>query len=354
VPPGGQRVSFLKSRRLAIFLALAVLLLGLVITYVSFSRRYAAAGAEAGTAFLQQIGAQGAEAAYDSTAQGFRAQQTKQSFVDLTKQLALDEVDEVSWSSRSFSGFSAALKGTASLHTGAKLPVEMTLVRENGAWRVAGMSVYRDTAQEGDFAEAVEALSRQDYPHALELLQPLAEQGFAPAQFNLGVLYAAGYGTPADQAKAAAWFEKAAAQKYAEAENALGTFYREGTGVAADPARAAELFRKAADQNLPKAQYNLGVLLERGEGIAQDKAQAASLYLAAADQGFAEAQYSIGLCYADGVGVAADPVQAYKWFTLAARGNEPNAAGDLQKVVAKLTPDQRTAADALVTEWHVK
>ena len=37
--------------------------------------------------------------------------------------------------------------------------------------------------------EAKSAYDRGDYPVAVRLFRPLAEQGLAPAQFNLGVMY---------------------------------------------------------------------------------------------------------------------------------------------------------------------
>ena len=37
-----------------------------------------------------------------------------------------------------------------------------------------------------------------DYPTAMRLLRPIAEQGYASAQFNLGVMYEMGLGVPQD------------------------------------------------------------------------------------------------------------------------------------------------------------
>lgn len=41
----------------------------------------------------------------------------------------------------------------------------------------------------GQFDEAVAALRRDDYATALKVFRPLAEQGHAGAQYNLGVMY---------------------------------------------------------------------------------------------------------------------------------------------------------------------
>ncbi len=48
------------------------------------------------------------------------------------------------------------------------------------------------------FAEGVAAYMRGDYATALRELRPLAEQGDANAQFNLGLMYDDGRGVPQD------------------------------------------------------------------------------------------------------------------------------------------------------------
>jgi len=49
-----------------------------------------------------------------------------------------------------------------------------------------------------------------DYPGAMELLRPLADQGNAAAQYLVGLMYANAQGFPEDGAEGARWFEKAA------------------------------------------------------------------------------------------------------------------------------------------------
>ena len=44
-------------------------------------------------------------------------------------------------------------------------------------------------AAAGPFEDSAAAYQRGDYTTALQLLRPLAEQGDADAQYNLGVLY---------------------------------------------------------------------------------------------------------------------------------------------------------------------
>ncbi len=70
----------------------------------------------------------------------------------------------------------------------------------------------------GPLEEGAAAYQRGDYATALRLLRPLAEQGDAAAQNNLGVISANGRGVPQDDAEAAKWFRLAAEQGLVEAQ----------------------------------------------------------------------------------------------------------------------------------------
>jgi len=56
----------------------------------------------------------------------------------------------------------------------------------------------------GDFEDALAAANAGDFQKAFRLWKPLAEQGNADAQFNLGFMYDNGDGVPKDDAKAEA------------------------------------------------------------------------------------------------------------------------------------------------------
>ncbi len=53
---------------------------------------------------------------------------------------------------------------------------------------------------------------RGDYATALREWRPLAEQGNAEAQFNLGSMYYHGYGVPQDYVQAHMWYNLAASR----------------------------------------------------------------------------------------------------------------------------------------------
>ena len=73
-----------------------------------------------------------------------------------------------------------------------------------------------------------------------------AEQGFAAAQYNLGLMYANGQGVRQDYAEAVRWFRKTAEQGLAKAQYNLGLSYAQGQGVSQDYVQAVRWYRKAA------------------------------------------------------------------------------------------------------------
>src|ERR1700734_2433937 len=97
-----------------------------------------------------------------------------------------------------------------------------------------------------DFQIGLAAYNRGDFAAALQEWQPLAEQGDANSQYNLGLLYARGEGVPQDYQKAIVWYQKAAEQGVPAAEYNLGVMYANGQGVTANPQEASKWFLQAA------------------------------------------------------------------------------------------------------------
>src|SRR5258708_5317015 len=120
------------------------------------------------------------------------------------------------------------------------------------------VSAFATPVAAGTFEDAVDAHARGDYAKALRLIRPLANDGDASAQFNLGLTYMAGQGVQQDDAAAVLWFRKAAEQGNALAQSNLGTLYLYGRGVAQDDTEATMWFRKAADQSDAIAEINVG------------------------------------------------------------------------------------------------
>ena len=112
------------------------------------------------------------------------------------------------------------------------------------------------------------AYQRGDYATALREWRPLTEQGYADAQFNLGVMYDEGRGVPQDDAEAVKWYRKAAEQGDAGAQYNLGVMYGNGLGVPQDYAQAHMWYNLAASRFPPgedrdKAVKNRDIVAKR-------------------------------------------------------------------------------------------
>ncbi len=104
-----------------------------------------------------------------------------------------------------------------------------------------------------DFNKGVAAYESGDFATALGEFRPLAEQGDADAQYNLGVMYEKGRGVPQDDKIALKWFTLSAEQGYARAQNNLGVMYYNGEGVIKDNVYAHMWGNIAASNGLEKA-----------------------------------------------------------------------------------------------------
>ncbi|GAQ92188.1 hypothetical protein KFL_009420010 [Klebsormidium nitens] len=105
-----------------------------------------------------------------------------------------------------------------------------------------------------------------------------ALEGAASAQYKSGLYFA-----NKNEALAAKLFSKAAEQGYADAQYNLGVCYSHGRGVVRNRVLAAELYSKAADQGHASAQFNLGVCHQFGRGVDKNEALAAHLFKNAVD-----------------------------------------------------------------------
>jgi TPR repeat protein len=105
----------------------------------------------------------------------------------------------------------------------------------------------------GPVEDAVAAYLSGDYATALKLLKPLAEQGNAEAQNQLGLMYGTGQGVPKDFAEAARWSRLAAEQGNTVGQASLGFMYEDGDGVPKDDVLAHMWFNLAAAQGYKDA-----------------------------------------------------------------------------------------------------
>jgi TPR repeat protein len=121
----------------------------------------------------------------------------------------------------------------------------------------AGVSVSQD------FQVGMDAARKGDYATALREWTPLAEQGDAGAQYNLGLMYGNGDGVPQDDKNAMKWYTLAAEQGHASAQTSLGVVYANGYGVQQDYVYAHMWFNIAASSGEQNAPENRDLVAER-------------------------------------------------------------------------------------------
>ncbi len=208
---------------------------------------------------------------------------------------------------------------------------------------------------------------RGDYPKALEFYRLSHSRGSAIAAHNIGMMYIAGQGVPADEDRATRyirkaanrglteamvtmatrakngqgmrasnrlavfWYEKAHDAGDALAANDLGLMYKNGYGVREDDTRAIELFATALhrDPNNSVAAYNIGNAYETGEGVPVDIGWARAHYVLAFNAGDADAAAELGRLHAEGVGTIVDPSAAVEWYSRGTAGGSLSATVSL-------------------------
>jgi TPR repeat protein len=222
---------------------------------------------------------------------------------------------------------------------------------------------------------------KPDGKESIRLLTEAANQGYAPAEYELGRIYLYGRGINTDYAQALVWERKAAEQGDPRAQRDLAFMYERGFGVEADPAKAAEWNRKAATQGNAEAQLHLAKGLDEGVGVSKDSEEARKWYSKAAQQEQPAAQlelaresagqgncpvavhwyeeaaahaqeqamYELGSLYLNKCGQDKD--KAFTWFTIAARFGSSEGKAEADKLAKTLSAAQKKRDQLRVAEW---
>ena len=222
---------------------------------------------------------------------------------------------------------------------------------------------------------------KPDGKESIRWITKAANQGYAPAEYELGRIYLYGRGIPADYGQALIWERKAAEQGDARAQRDLAFMYERGVGVAADPAQAAEWNRKAAMQGNAEAQLHLAKGLDEGAGVNKDAEEARRWYSKAARQdqptaqlelarqsagqgncpvavhwyeeaaghGQTQAMYELGRLYLRKCGPDQD--KAFKWFKIGARFGSTESKAEAEQLAHRLTLAQKKHAELAAAKW---
>jgi len=108
-------------------------------------------------------------------------------------------------------------------------------------------------AASADFEAGLAAADRGEFAEAMSQWLPLAEQGYASAQYNVALLYRNGWGTAQDLGEAIMWYWAAASQGEVGAQYDLAGMYAAGEGMPATPVEAWAWFDVAARGGHPDA-----------------------------------------------------------------------------------------------------
>lgn len=184
-------------------------------------------------------------------------------------------------------------------------------------------------------------------------LRQAAATGNPRALFEVGKRYTVGLNGKPDLAEAVKWYERAAKAEYAPAQYRLGNFYEKGHGIKSDANQAAVWYKRAADQGNALAMHNLAVINAMGvlDGGA-NMVEASSWFEKAAEHGVKDSQVNLGIVYAKAMGVEADLAKAYKWFAIAAKAGDKDAAQKRDTVAKQMRPDQLAQVRGEVEIWR--
>lgn len=201
-----------------------------------------------------------------------------------------------------------------------------------------------------DYSTGLTAAEEGDYVKAFHLWKPLANQGNALAERELGVLYREGTGVVQNHIQAAQLFRKSANQGDAKAQFYLGKMYQNGRGISQNSMEAKKWYQKAAEQGLAEAQANLGYLLTTSQNT--DYVLAAKWLRQAALQGVDHAQHNLAALYFNGQGVQKSNIEAAQWLTESASQGYSAAQHTLGSIY---TIGQGVPEDyGLALKWHLK
>ncbi len=211
----------------------------------------------------------------------------------------------------------------------------------------SAVTLFASAGIAADLKQGIYELNRGQFKAAETEFMPLIEEGYAPAQYQMGLMHLNGWGMKKDPLKAFELFTLAANQNYPDAQFELSIMYSEGTPVEKDEVKAFNLTFAAANHGLASAQFNLGVMYANGTGTYKDYKNAANSYEKAAKQNYALAQFNLALLYAEGLGVEKSIEQSYIWNTISSfNGYKP---AETSRIL-----DERNMGKAQVEKAHEK
>ena len=186
-----------------------------------------------------------------------------------------------------------------------------------------------------------------------DALKIAAEQNDPAAIFEIARRYTNGIGTEKNLEEAAKWYEHSANLGYVPAQYLIGNFNEKGIGVAKDRTLAEAWYEQAAENGHVVAMHNLAVINASPDPATgrSNHEKAIKWFSKAAEYGVRDSQVNLGIFLAKGTGVPVNLVEAYKWFAIAAKSGDDDAAQKRDFIADAMRPDQLEGARKLVEDW---
>ncbi len=110
---------------------------------------------------------------------------------------------------------------------------------------------------------AIDHLERKEFIDAYEILMPMALQGDAEAQFQIGWMYRYGQGLPQNACLATVWHDKAARQGHGRAQHSMAFSYFSRDGLMRDYELAYRWLRQAIRNGIDVGEVIIEMMAEK-------------------------------------------------------------------------------------------
>ena len=157
-----------------------------------------------------------------------------------------------------------------------------------------------DPVKEWAIRKAKEIVNRNLVDKTFEGIKIRAKNGDTEAQYELGLIYHDGKedeGVKRNYSEALRWLHMASDNGYAPAQCMLGMMYYNGDGLLENYEEAFNLFLKSAHQANATAQYMAGCMYYEGKGTARNDNEAVKWFRVSSQQGIQEAKAKLEEIY---------------------------------------------------------
>jgi TonB family protein len=202
-----------------------------------------------------------------------------------------------------------------------------------------------------NFNVALARLSSEDgklAATAANAMEQLVKEKFAPAIYQMGLLYGSGRIVPRDPGRGAALLADAAKRKYGPAMYEVGMQLLTGAPAMRNPEKGLEMLRGAAERGSRAAQFELGARYDKGDGVRLDRTKAVRYFRLCAATGASVCQHRLAtLLSTQSERDGHNSIEAVAWLELAAEQGYAEAKKLLAVERHKLTSEQIGSVNGL-------